>query len=265
MPPLESELAESLSRALQTGETIHAVEAEGLFVDIDKPWHLLDANSALLKHLGERLGENQIAEGAVIEDGAKIAGYVVMGEGSLIGGDVKIKGNLWLGENARIVDGAIIGDNVSIGSGSVIREYCRIEPGSAIGNRCVVGHCAEFGGLMMDGAYSYHYGEYWGIIGRSSDLGAATVCGNLRFDDQNTAHRIKGRREIPATDSANAVYLGDYTRTGVGAILMPGVKVGPYSIVGPGVILQQDLPNNTLLFIKQQLEQRRWGPEQYGW
>lgn len=265
MPLQESELAESLSRYIQDEGELVAVECTGLFSDIDKPWHFLDANSALLEHLGDQQSENEIDETAVIEEGAELEGHVVIGAGSFIGHDVKIKGNVWIGDNTRIVDGAIIGANTSIGNNTVIREYCRIEPGSSIGSNCVVGHAAEFGGILMDGAYSYHYGEYWGIIGRSADLGAATVCGNLRFDDQNTSHRVKGRRETPRSNSANAAFLGDYTRTGVGAIFMPGIKVGAYSIVGSGVIAQEDIPNNTVVFVKQTLEQRRWGPEKYGW
>lgn len=265
MPPREAELAESLSQYLRTGEPLCAVEWTGLFADIDKPWHWLDANTALLNDMALRLEENSLADDAVIAEGAEIDGFVVMGAGSFIGHDVKIKGNVWIGENTRIIDGAIIGANCSIGNHAIIREYCRIEANSSIGSRCVVGHGAEFGGLMLDGAFFFHYGEYWGILGRSCDLGAATVCGNLRFDDQRTIHRIRGRREMPATDSANAVYMGDFTRTGVNAILMPGVKVGTYSIVGPGVILNEDLPSGTLLHQTQSLETRPWGPEKYGW
>ncbi len=265
MPPQESELAESLSRYLQKGNSLSAIETQHLFFDIDKPWHLLEANTAYLNYLGSRLTNNHIASNAVVAVGDEIEGYLVIGEGSYIGKDVKIKGNLWVGKNTNIVDGAIIGKNTRIGDNCTIREYCKIEECSAIGNRCVIGHAAEFGGILMDGAYSFHYGEYWGIIGRSTDLGAATVCGNLRFDDQNTIHRIKGRRELPASASANAAYLGDFTRTGVNTILMPGVKIGPYSVIGAGVILNEDVPNNSLIYVKQELIRKKWGPEQYGW
>jgi UDP-N-acetylglucosamine diphosphorylase / glucose-1-phosphate thymidylyltransferase / UDP-N-acetylgalactosamine diphosphorylase / glucosamine-1-phosphate N-acetyltransferase / galactosamine-1-phosphate N-acetyltransferase len=265
MPPNEAELAESLSVYLRGGGEIQAVENQNLFYDLDKPWHLLDANQAYLNYLGSELTENRIHSTACIDPGAEIDGYLVADEGSVIGKRVKIKGNLWLGANAQVIDGAIVGENCSIGEGASVREYCRIEAGSSIGARCVVGHCAEFGGILMDGAYSYHYGEYWGIIGRSSDLGAATVCGNLRFDDQRTIHRIGGRREVPDSGGANAAYLGDYTRTGVNAILMPGVKIGPYSVIGAGVILNEDLPNNSLIYVKQELTRTNWGPEKYGW
>lgn len=265
MPPFEAELTESLSNYLRYGGKILAVETQNLFYDLDKPWHLLDANQAYLNYLGGKLTQNQIHPSARVDSSAEIGGYISAGEGAVVGKGVKIKGNLWLGDNAQVIDGAIVGENCSIGEGAIVREYCRIEAGSSIGARCVVGHCAEFGGILMDGAYSYHYGEYWGIIGRSSDLGAATVCGNLRFDDQRTIHRIQGRREIPDSGGANAAYLGDYTRTGVNAILMPGVKIGAYSIVGSGVILNEDLPNNSLIYVKQELTRTAWGPEKYGW
>jgi bifunctional UDP-N-acetylglucosamine pyrophosphorylase/glucosamine-1-phosphate N-acetyltransferase len=46
---------------------------------------------------------------------------------------------------------------------------------------------------------------------------------------------------------------------------MPGVKVGVYSIVGPGVILSEDIPDRTIVMAKQEQERRSWGPERYGW
>jgi bifunctional UDP-N-acetylglucosamine pyrophosphorylase/glucosamine-1-phosphate N-acetyltransferase len=59
--------------------------------------------------------------------------------------------------------------------------------------------------------------------------------------------------------------LGDFSRTGVNAIIMPGKKTGVYSIVGSGVVLDKDLPDRTSVFVKQEQECRPWGPERYGW
>ena len=106
--------------------------------------------------------------------------------------------------------------------------------------------------------------EFYGVIGTGTDLGAATVCGTLRFDDGDTEHRVKGRRERPQKH-ANAAFIGDYARTGVNAIIMPGRKVGVYSIVGPGVILAEDLSDRTVVMARQEQERKAWGPERYGW
>ena len=61
------------------------------------------------------------------------------------------------------------------------------------------------------------------------------------------------------------LYMGDYSRTGVNAMLMPGCKVGCYSCVGPGVIAYEDVPSRTVVLVKQELTTRPWGPEKYGW
>ncbi|HOE11438.1 MAG TPA: NDP-sugar synthase [bacterium] len=264
MPPLEGELAQSIESYRKDGGNVHTLKAVGPIIDLDKPWHILTANRAWLDYASEQLKENDIHPSAIVHPDAEIDGHIAVGEGSVIGRGVKIKGDCWIGKNTQIIDGAIIYAKSSIGDNCKIREYCQIGDHTMIGHECVVGHCAEFAGVLMDGAYSYHYGEYWGVIGRSSDLGAATVCGTLRFDDQETIHRVRGRREIP-TYGANASYLGDYVRTGVNAILMPGVKVGPYSLIGAGVILQEDVPNNSLIYVKQELVRKDWGPERYGW
>ena len=56
-----------------------------------------------------------------------------------------------------------------------------------------------------------------------------------------------------------------FAGTGVNAIIMPGRRIGVYSLVGPGVVLYDDLPDRQVLTVKQELTMRPWGPERYGW
>ena len=151
-----------------------------------------------------------------------------------------------------------------VGPGTVIRDYCQIGGHSSLGGRGVYGHGAEFSGVALDTVYCYHYCEVWGVVGQAVDFGAATVCGNLRFDDGKTAWTVQGRDEVPP-HAANAAYLGDFCRTGVNAILMPGRRVGVYTCVGPGVVVYEDIPDRQLVLLKQELQTRPWGPERYGW
>ena len=264
MTPTEAHIEESLQLAIDAGIDVLAVEAEHKCVDVDKPWHILGANEAMLRYQSSKLTKNVIAKSAKISDGATIDGRVVMGTNSEIGAGVIVEGDLWVGDNTKIIQGAVLEPLVSVGNNCTVRRYCQVEAGSSIGDRCFIGHAAEVAGVMMPNSYSYHYGEYWGVIGTNSDLGAATVCGNLRFDDAETEHRIKGRREVP-THGANAAYLGDFCRTGVNTIIMPGVKVGPYSVLGAGAIIENDVPDRTIVFVKQEQVRKAWGPERYGW
>ncbi|MDZ7373390.1 MAG: NDP-sugar synthase [candidate division KSB1 bacterium] len=264
MPPDELTLEGALAAFLKDGGEIVAHEVSPPWFDVDKPWHLLEANEAILRYEGQLLEGSAIHPSARISPKAEIEGPLVVEEGATVGPHVRIAGPAWIGRNAVVTDGAILEGFNAIGEGALVRQYCLVGRATAVGPDCVLGHATEFSGLMFHGAYAYHYGEFWGILGAKSDLGAATVCGNLRFDDDDTVHNIGGHREKPHF-GANAAYLGDFVRTGVNVILMPGVKIGPYSVIGPGTIVTEDVPDGTLLYVEQQLVRKRWGPERYGW
>lgn len=264
MPPAEAELAQSVQTLIDDGEEVLAVEVKDYLVDMDKPWHILEANRRVLDEMSRNLQASTVHPTARIHDGAEIRGHVVVGEGSEIGNRVVIEGNVFIGRNTRVVNGAIVGNAVAIGDHSRVSDYCLVEAYSVVGSRCIVGHGAELGGVMFDGAYLYHYCEISGVVGQSVDIGAATVCGTLRFDDGETVHRIKGRREFP-THGADATYFGDFSRTGVNVITQPGVKIGAYTCIGPGVVVYEDVPSRKLILLKQELVEKEWGPPRYGW
>jgi bifunctional UDP-N-acetylglucosamine pyrophosphorylase/glucosamine-1-phosphate N-acetyltransferase len=264
MPPVEGHLEMSLAELLADGHSLPVWEARGRFFDLDKPWHILEANDWFVRTACGALTGHELAPGASIDESAEVNGFVRLGENSRIGKGVVVNGNVIVGAGTVIENGAILQGHHMIGDGTYIGHYSYLAPGSTVGSRCVISHCAELDGMIMDNVYLYHYMEFYGIVGTGTDLGAATVCGTLRFDDGDTVHTIRGRKEA-AGAYANAVYLGDYARTGVNAILMPGVKVGVYSVVGPGVVLYDDLPDRTIVTLKQELQRREWGPHRYGW
>jgi len=264
MPPEEFYLEISLADFIKDGCNLKALETTGDYFDIDKPWQLMGINNIMVEKLCSELTANDLSENASIDSSAFIKGFVKLGKNSHIGRNVTIKGNLIAGDNTVIDNGAIIDGNAIIGNNTIIENFCYISDGSSIGDHCHINHCAELDGVIFNRVFLYHYMEFSGIIGEATDLGAATVCGTLRFDDGATTHKIKGRKEIP-NEHSNAIYLGDYVRTGVNAIIMPGCKVGIYSIVGPGVLLEKDLENNCLLMLKQETVKKHWGPEMYGW
>ena len=264
MPPVEAEIAQSLQVMIDEGQAVAAVETVGYHIDVDKPWHILQANRQVINRLCLDLEGNSIHPTAKIHDGAEISGRLVLGENAVIGNRVLVEGDLWLGAGASVTNGAILEGPVVVGRETAIRHYCQIGGHSSLGARGVYSHGAEFSGVALETVYCYHYCESAGVVGQAVDFGAATVCGNLRFDDRNTVWRVQGRAEVPNA-GANLAYFGDFSRTGVNAIIMPGRRTGVYSCVGPGVILYDDLPDRTLVTAEQTLRTRSWGPEQYGW
>ena len=263
MPPPESEIAQSLQLMIDEGKTVLAVQTTEFLIDVDKPWHVLEANHRLVDYLAKQITKDQVAAGAKISDAAEINGHVVLGKNSVIGPRVVINGTFIAGANNNITNGAILHGNILVGDQCRISDYCDVGS-SAIGNRCIIGHGAEMSGVLFDKVYLYHYCEMSGVFGCATDIGAATVCGTLRFDDGDTRMRVEGRSEVPPYGS-NSTYMGDYCRTGVNAIIMPGRRIGSYSVVGPGVILYDDVPSKTMITAKQELITKPWGPERYGW
>ena len=263
MPPPESEIAQSLQLMVDEGRTVLVVQTEDFFIDVDKPWHVLEANKRCVDYLAKQVTKNDVAAGAKISDAAEINGHVVLGKNSVIGPRVVVNGTLIAGANNNITNGAILHGNILVGDHCRISDYCDVGS-SAIGNRCIIGHGAEMAGVLFDKVYLYHYCEMSGVFGCATDIGAATVCGTLRFDDRDTPIQVEGRYEVPPY-GANATYMGDYCRTGVNAMIMPGRRIGSYSVVGPGVILYEDVPSKTMVMAKQELITKPWGPERYGW
>ncbi len=260
-PYLEAALAEYLR-----DHTVPALICKESFYDIDKPWHLLSANAELVASRCSDVTETALGAGSEVSPEADIRGFVRLGKRSYIGKRVLVRGNLIVGDDTVIDNGAIFLGNCVVGSRCRIANYCQVYDGCSIGDDCIVDHAAEFlGGMLMDKVYLYHYGEFFGAIGSYTDIGAGTVCGTLRFDDGFAKQCVNGRREPVENPFFNAVYLGDYVRTGVHAAIMPGCKVGAHSVIGSGVVLEEDVPPRTIIRLKQELIRGTWGPQRYGW
>ena len=262
MPPAERLIEQTINDLMGQGVAINVLQTQQYFVDVDKPWQLLAANDVAVSQRCEQI-DNSLTE-ADLPAGSHLRGKLRLGKNSRIEGTVWIEGNLWVGDDTVISNGVTIRGNAVVGNQVTLRDHCLVDGNSSLGDRSFVGHGAEFCGLAMENVYLYHYMEIYGVLGSNTDIGAATVCGTLRFDDSDTRHKINGRSE-QASSHANASFLGDFCRTGVNAILQPGVKVGAYSVIGPGVMLNQDVPDKTCIYAKQELLTKPWGPEKYGW
>lgn len=264
MSPGESFIEMTLCDLMSRGEGIKCIEAKTRIFDIDKPWQILVANREINTRRCSALTENETGEGSFIDDTAIINGHVKLGKNSFIGKNAIIEGNIIVGDNTKIFNGAIVQGNTVIGSRTAVRNACFVSEGSTVGDDCIVSHASELEGIIFRRVYLYHYMEIYGIIGENTDIGAATVCGSMRFDNSFNTNRTGKRREFPE-EWGNATFIGDYCRTGVNAIMMPGVKVGSYGIVGPGVVLRRDLPDHTIVTQEQNLTTRPWSEEIYGW
>jgi bifunctional UDP-N-acetylglucosamine pyrophosphorylase/glucosamine-1-phosphate N-acetyltransferase len=91
------------------------------------------------------------------------------------------------------------------------------------------------------------------ILGEHCNLGAGTVMANYRLDAGPIKMMVKDQRVNTGRRKLGAV-LGDNVKTGIKSLFMPGVKVGANSWVGPNLMIEKDLPNNSIAFLKQKCE-----------
>ena len=208
-------------------EVFPAQLAKEDWFDVGRPWDLLDANYWALKRM-----EHKVL--GTIEEGAHLIGPVSVAE------------------TARIRSGAYIEGPTFIDEECDVGPNCYIRAGTSLGKKVRVGNACEIkNSIIMDrthvGRFSY-VGD--SIFGEHCNLGAGTVTANLRLDDGMVKMVVKdqlvntGRRKL-------GVVLGDNVKTGIKSLLMPGVKVGVNSWIGPNFMLERDLPANTMAFLKQ--------------
>jgi len=88
------------------------------------------------------------------------------------------------------------------------------------------------------------------IIGEGCSFGAGTVLSNLRFDERNVSVKIEGESIDCGLDKFGAI-IGDNSKTGVNVSVMPGMKIGPNSIVGSSVCLTEDLEPDRMAVVDQ--------------
>jgi len=187
-----------------------------------------------------------------IDPSAVLNGFVKLGKNSIIGKNVVINGNCIIGDNVFIDNGVILEGNNYIGDNTYIKDYAKIGSNSVIGKDNKIGHNAEIKGLTMDGVSAVHYSEIFGVIGKYVDIAAACVSGILRFNDSSHVQKI-------------AVFIGDFTRTGINNIFLPGCKIGSNCALYPGLIIDEDIAHGKIVLKKQEFIIKEWGSEKYGW
>ena len=120
-----------------------------------------------------------------------------------------------------------------------------------VGNACEVKNS-----IIMDGTHVGHL-SYVGdsILCEQCNLAAGTITANLRLDDGHVKMLVKGEVVDTGRRKLGAI-LGDNVKTGINALLMPGVKVGANSWIGANFTVHKDVPANTIVLLKQEEEKR---------
>jgi UDP-N-acetylglucosamine diphosphorylase / glucose-1-phosphate thymidylyltransferase / UDP-N-acetylgalactosamine diphosphorylase / glucosamine-1-phosphate N-acetyltransferase / galactosamine-1-phosphate N-acetyltransferase len=224
----DKQYEDAIQRYIDNGGDARAVLYKGFFGSFKHPWDLLTLNEHIMK---TRLTAKHIPRSCKISPRATI------------------EGNVWLGENVTVFEGAVLKGPCYVGDDSVIGTNALFYNYSSCGKGCVIGFSCEVKDSMIGDGCWFHK-SYVGdtVMGDGCSMGAGSVTANYRFDESNVNVNIKGEKVDTGRIKFGAI-IGDNVKFGVNCSTLPGVKAGPNCIVGPGVVLQDDLEPNKMIFL----------------
>lgn len=187
---------------------------KALFAQTSYVWEALPRVSAYLLSLPLGKIETEIPDGAFLINPELIS----IGAGTVVEPGAYIKGPCIIGKNATVRHGAYVRGNL------------------IAGDRCVIGHDSEFkNAILLNDAHAAHF-AYVGdtILGNRVNLGAGTVCANLKLDRGPVVVHGDGRRIDTGMRKFGAI-IGDDVQTGCHTVLNPGTLLGKGVVSHPGV------------------------------
>lgn len=220
-PRGEYEVTDGLASFVRAGGRVRLVEHDGPWLDVGRPWELLDANELLLPELETRV-DGDVEEGAtlhgpvVVEDGARVRA------GAYVEGPVLVRAGADVGPNAYVRGATVLGPDARVGNAVEVKNS-----------------------LLMAGATVAHL-SYVGdsVLGRDVNFGAGTTVANLRHDGAAVRMRVNGRPEDTGRRKLGVV-VGDDVKTGIDTNLNAGVKLGRAATTAPGETVTEDRPGTT--------------------
>jgi NDP-sugar pyrophosphorylase family protein len=184
------------------------------YIDSWQDWQIHSELPAGVHLLGDRIA---IAPGCSVEPGAVIVGPVIIDEG------------------VQIRTGAYIRSNAILAAGSLVGAHSEVK-----------------GSILLPGAKAPHQ-AYVGdsILGRDVNLGAGTICSNVKNVGREVSFRAGGETHHTGLRKFGAI-LGDGCKTGCNTVLNPGVLMGPGSVTYTNASIRGGYyPPNTLVKVRQ--------------
>ncbi len=209
------------------------LEEDDYWFDLGRPWSLSEATKTLLSRIEEEI------EGT-IENNVQIKGKIILKKNAILRSGTYIEGPAFFDEGS------------DIGPNCYIRKYSYFGKKSRVGNGCEIKNS-----ILGDNTHAAHL-SYIGdsIIDENCNFGAGTITANLRLDKKSIPVIIKEKREDSGKRKLGAI-VGEGVETGIGVLIMPGIKIGHNSWIGAGTIINENVPAESIYFGTQNYTLRR--------
>jgi len=196
----------------------------GEWIDVARPWDLIDANRILMDGLGADI-KGDVSEKATII------------------------GNIQVGKGTRVLPGSYIIGPTIIGEHCEIGPNAYIRPSTSIGEHCKIGAAVEIKNSVIMNRTNVPHLSYVGdsVIGERCNLGAGTKVANLRLDEREIQVVVDGKK-VGSGRRKLGVIMGDDVKTGINATIDVGTIIGEGTFIGMGAVARGTIaPKSRLL------------------
>ena len=212
-------LGQAINNRIEKGDKVAAAIWEKEWIDIGKPWNILEANRMLLS----KIKESKIAKDVVIESNVELKNAVIIGNNVVIDSGTVLHGPLY------------IGPDTYVGNNALIRDHCSVGRESIIGFGSEVKNSVLFKGAKIYGLC--YVGD--SIIGQNTVLSSGVTTVNTETPRKEVVMNINQKKIKTGFMKLGAI-IGDDCEIGVNSLIFPGRKVASNSTIKPGSTVEED-------------------------
>ncbi|UJG42487.1 MAG: NTP transferase domain-containing protein [Candidatus Heimdallarchaeum endolithica] len=213
-------IPKSINARIKKGDKVIAAIWEKEWIDIGKPWNIIEANRLLLS----KLTESRIASNVTIESNVVLKNVVIIDENTIISSGTVLIGPLYIGPNTYIGNNVLLRDHTSIDSNSLIGFGSEIKnsvlfSGTKIYRLCYVGDS---------------------VVGENTILSTNVMTINTETPIKSIKMEVNGHMVDTGFTKLGAI-IGDNSIVGVSSMIFPGRKIAAGSIIPPGTHVQENV------------------------
>ncbi|MHA1114611.1 MAG: NTP transferase domain-containing protein [Candidatus Heimdallarchaeum aukensis] len=213
-------IPKSINARIKKGDKVIAAIWEKEWIDIGKPWNIIEANRLLLS----KLTESRIASNVTIESNVVLKNVVIIDENTIISSGTVLNGPLYIGPNTYIGNNVLLRDHTSIDSDSLIGFGSEIKnsvlfSGTKIYRLCYVGDS---------------------VIGENTTLSTNVMTVNTETPIKPIKMNVNGQKIDTGLTKLGAI-IGDNCIIGVNSMIFPGRKIAAGSTILPRTRVQEDV------------------------
>ncbi|MDS0242192.1 MULTISPECIES: bifunctional sugar-1-phosphate nucleotidylyltransferase/acetyltransferase [Haloferax] len=186
------------------------------WMDVGRPWELLEANEWKLKTFDRRI-DGDVSDDATVQGDVVVEAGATVRDGSVVEGPAYVSKGATVGPNAYVRGCTFVGPGVHVGHAVEIKN-------SVLLAETNVGHLSYVGDS---------------VVGRRVNFGAGTNVANLRHDDEDVSVTVKGDR-VSTGRRKFGVVVGDDVKTGINTALNAGVTLSEGAQTAPGETVTTD-------------------------